>query len=80
MRKIWFWRWYVYYRHSFEVDVIFALTKRQAKKKAIKILKARYSDVARFPAKVTNGNNISYAYNYEDLIESIEFEPFTITE
>lgn len=60
----------IYYKHTFECDVFFALSKRQAKKKALAIL-AQEFDGASFPLKGHNCGEDFVANSLEDFIEDI---------
>ena len=68
-------KWVIYYHHTFGADEITAWTKKQAKRKAIKILKKEFSN-SPLPCSINNCGRIIKVNTLEDIIEDIVFVGF----
>ena len=70
-------RYVIYYHHTFGCDLIYAKTKKGARKKALNILKKEFTSKEKQIMRsqgipVTNGEKIFICYQLSDLIEDIE--------
>ena len=70
-------KYIIYYKHTFACDVVNAKNEKQAKRKALKILRKDFSLKERFLIKfggiwVNNCEKREKIYSLKDLIEEIE--------
>lgn len=72
-------KYVIYYHHTFGCDLIYAKTKKEARKKAIKILKKEFNSEER-KIMYTQGIPVNscgkkfVCYRLRDLIEDIEID------
>lgn len=66
----------IYYKHTFGCDVVIAKNEKQARKKALKLLKKDFKWFERllipFGVKVNNCGKVEKIHSLKELIEKIE--------
>ena len=67
-------KYWIYYKHTFGVDVVNAWSKKQAIQKAVEILKEEFENIE-FPVVIDNNGERETANDYVDFIEEIWKQP-----